>query len=834
MNSNRTSRYIYSIIVFGALFVGSTFQNCSSVDFETIDELSKAGIEGTLRVESVDPTELESRPTINVVTILDNSFSMNPILTKTQQAFENMTQKISSFNSEISIFTTTQTAGDKPSTVSSKIYRYSDHEGIVHTVPFIKGIESIPVNVPYKLITQYDISEPYTTSRAPLIYRPAEGTSNFADFTGDFTHSIGQIGVEGSDSEEGLCVLLRSIEKNRNSGTYPVYILATNEDDSSNVSSCLSEYQQNFVRDLASTPVEEQCQPGDTNCLYHYKMEYKRKQQQKINYKYREVSSKRHYTLTKPKVNSRITFYWDEFSAKINYKLKKIRQEVSYEKYIIRDNLRDAKGSRDSFSLPDQVGVCSVEGVKDCSVEEIALIGSTRAPEGIVPGSCKISCENFTQSQSSKTIARWSPGYCSEINETTSQRSCSEGEADLVRGTNDPNHIADCSYKCSHRNNRYRRISTSETPVTCPDVPSSDCSISQKNEAASRYSWLDVDQIKRCNYSCTETEVSGQKAYPTDGAPCQNLDPNKSGVSFGPECSPEEVTQLAVDLGIDVDDISTCQDICTQSIHTNSITVSDIVSCEVGSMDCNSSQLSQAQARSGSRPVTSCSLDCINGPTRSACEQTRSNANACSAGSSNIDSLISSCQISGETPEPSSCDMIQATKMGATLSYNTREVDPTSHSLLKGDDPQAIAQSVTEQLRSAHGDQFYFASFIYPPEDSECQPPSAGLSVGNKFQKIHELLGNENSAVYPNCMEDYSPALEVVFNQIVHSIGRTYQVKLLTDNEWIWSVSLIYKDGHHRKLRPSEFQTNKGQVTIAESVPLEGLLNLDIGIVLPD
>ena len=57
------------VFFLSSTFLLTVFQNCSKIDFNSTDELIQAGVDGELRMISLNPEQNENRPSIQVSTI---------------------------------------------------------------------------------------------------------------------------------------------------------------------------------------------------------------------------------------------------------------------------------------------------------------------------------------------------------------------------------------------------------------------------------------------------------------------------------------------------------------------------------------------------------------------------------------------------------------------------------------------------------------------------------------------------------------------------------------------------------------------------------------------
>ncbi|MCB0419998.1 MAG: hypothetical protein KDD61_03330 [Bdellovibrionales bacterium] len=835
MKRNIRSLLLSFSLLLTVLTLFAFFQNCSAVDFTTFDELDKAGVNGELRRVQINPKLTESRPEINVITVLDNSFSMDPILSKTQNAFNNMTSKLKGFNGRVSIYTTTQNGGDKSSVDHSTYVEYTNALGELTQIPFETYETSLPPLTAHSVVDALVLSQPHTLNRKEIAFRGDMSASEFQSFTDEFTQSISAIGVDGSDSEEGLCVLMRAIEANRDRNSYPIYLIATNEDDSSTVASCLKNTKKPFHFVPDDVPASSQCDENDTACNYTYKLDYNPTQKTKLKYKYRTISEKFDYTLVDPKVTKSIKYGWTTNKLTGVYKFKKEKITLSYEPYIIRDNIKAPKGSLDTKKISDKVGICDSNEVRSCTEDEISQIG---AQHGIVDGSCTSKCEDYVTSEQNKTISDWSVGTCSKDGRVKGLSGCRSLDYLAISSSTAIQHFDSCEVKCDEGSGS-RTFSSVNQPNRCSDLTNPappNCSASDESEAINFLSWVTEDDINYCNVTCKEEVVSGTISYHTNNIQtCSGVSGDAKGTHTS-SCNPIQKNYLSSQLGIPKSEIATCDYICNQDQISKTKDLSSKTSCSVGSTDCGDEgdENYDLAVSLANGPVTSCNVECSNNTPRASCRKTITSKNACQLGTVANDSLTQSCHVSGETIKSNSCELESALKTTYSVKYVKVQDDAVKNSFLSGNSKEDVAQSIKNLLFDVHGENFFLTSFIYPPEDANCQPISSGLSTGQKYMALHDSLPSNNTAVYPNCLADYSPALEVVFDQIVHTMNRTYSVELADSNEWVWSVYLTFSDGSSRKLQKSEYEMNGKILTIKEGIDLTNMTKIDVDVVVPN
>lgn len=223
---------------------------------------------------------------------------MKPIHNHVAEAFQTVTSRLRGFSGNMSLYTTTQSlTGDKSSVSMSELVRYQNGTDWVE-LP-LSQIGSLLPSTSYWNVKRYSISQSHSAGRLPLSFWSDMTDQQFADFTDSYSSSIAGIGTSGDDQEQGLCSVLRVAEANRNSQAYQAFIIAANEDDASELNSCLKEEVQEVRKELAD-PTSVACQPGDQGCQYSYEMDYLPNRENHLSYSYRQVTESIKYQSTTP------------------------------------------------------------------------------------------------------------------------------------------------------------------------------------------------------------------------------------------------------------------------------------------------------------------------------------------------------------------------------------------------------------------------------------------------------------------------------------------------------------------------------------------------------
>lgn len=227
------SSFLFIIL---SLSIAPLFQNCSSqIDFGKTDNFALEQGYAELVDFYIDPNSWDAKPNINVVAIVDNSNSMSPIQEKVAKGLEQSLDPLNQFAGRLELYTTTQ--GLDP------VFTNRDEDDL--KLSFVSEI------LPYKnsndaeeFIEAYRLPASFTKdssgTRRALYYNP----DNLESVKQSFGQSIRELGTLGSSDEQGICTLMRSIaSQSEEEQTQHAFVLVSNEDDATDISSCLDQIQ---------------------------------------------------------------------------------------------------------------------------------------------------------------------------------------------------------------------------------------------------------------------------------------------------------------------------------------------------------------------------------------------------------------------------------------------------------------------------------------------------------------------------------------------------------------------------------------------------------------
>ncbi len=866
---SKKSKVTIVFFVF-ALGVLSIFQNCSQVEFTKLTELEQAGISGELRSTEINAIHNENRPPIKLITILDNSHSMARILNNVRLSFNNVTDLLKGFTGDVSIYTTSQFDRAQRSVEKTELTMYTDTAGITHPYSgHISPYPNIPINFDH--LTYYFLTPPWTQTRAPLPFMSIMNDSQFSVFRSSFIDSIGGITEEGSDTEEPLCILLRAIHENKNDKSFPLFLIATNENDSSSLSRCLIEKKERIHRQPQSSAGSTyDCELGEQGCNHTFSLEYKDERETLRHFKIVSqvhTESIEYKAVENAYVYPYVEYGYPTFERKMNYtaiernKIETITGE--YETYQDGDTL-DPTGNIITLSHQSSAGSCAPEGTSTCTVSERTLDGKK-----IYADTCEYTCIDEVISTERSVVFEQdgdTAGSCSENNYALSA-SISCGHSTIV--TNVPandsgKELSSCSLECVDNTNYWTQY-TDLTVTSCEGhTYHADCNDDQK-AAAAQHSGLSISDITHCRDSCSIYMITQRHHLEANQYSCTQ---NQYDNYAKPACTNEDKDLVLASLNSDTitsrDQILRCKHDCSTGIQSSTGTFneysspSDVLSyssCEDTNGDytlpCTQADIDYVGGLYAGLGETmpigyTCSAKCEthgNAP-QAPCLFETGDAKICTYNLTKI-KVKSENACSSVDNLSGACQLLSSTKQGApTTTYSDELYETVNNSLISGSSTNNVETSVINSLQSAYGDNFFLATFSHKPQGNGCDTDSDGIpnglqggeSEGVRFKNIHDMLGGDaskTSANYSVCLPSYTPALNTLLTKVTSSIERSYTVKMLNSYEWVWYVNLIYQNGTTLKLEKTDFTANGGVIQINNNINIDGLLKLDVGIINP-
>ena len=800
-----------AILIFTmfALITSTSFQNCSNVEFASTDLLSILGIDGKLRTEEFSP-EGQPHPPIDVTIILDNSNSMQPIHDQVSNAFKDVGSVLQGYTGEVKLYTTTQDLErDKPSV----FYNPDDIQKEYSTAQ--------PSEYePYVARSFYGLGSSYTLNRQPLKFTSNMLSEEFDAFKFQLANDIRKIGTSGSPKEQGICTLARAIEENKSESGFHSYILATNEEDATDLSEC---YSSKTTKHTFS-PVyfdSESCAEGEENCIHNYKIDYRDYYTKKVNYSKRNITENFHYEVVNYTPTTSFSYEYKINTHKTydTYKEKSHNKSMSFSVYVREDNARvkDSSGNYSTalMNYPYQEESYFCEGgevtERSCTGDEISLIKTLLGDDArdLVESSCKYSCSNKLSiaKKDDSSQSGWEVGSCSDSG---------LGASTSIVCSNEEAH-GDCQTICEDGKSGKRTIAlASNGNYSCNGSTSRTCNQDDMsyilNNDSNSQKADDLSDISGCSLKCSTTSnpYVNLSAVSNRISQCESLEGNIED-TVNRSCSEQDIDYIVLKTKLPREKIQCHNYSCSQTISTGlSQTISDVTySCQ-DQVSCSSAE--EAPVNSGRYVAGSCMVNCSPQSAPKGVVKNPNIANLCS----DLNQIENVFGHPKYQYIPETCSWISGVKASnQIIGYNEDVSQPDFHSLF--DSLLSKSDNVYNKLNSAHGDLYHLAAVYYPP-DSECElNTNDGETTSAVYQDVISRLGSANAATILTCDDNYSDNISQILHNAVDKVKNSYLIENVKDGEWVLRVVLKLKDGTERELKNTEWQFSKGVLTFLGS-----------------
>lgn len=234
-----------SILILGITGLSAfsfVFQNCAKTNYKTLGTASSQNATSTnltKRKITVDPSFNPVKADMKVLFVVDDSFTMSQSQAHLANALDSLLNPLLGHNVEFKIVST---SGIPSNEIDFNVTtKYFSDQNIELSAIQITGLNS------------YIIEKNMTTSsnkrHAPLKLFRESTTSQFTNLKADIKKAIQDVGVIGSDTEEGLCSTARQLFDDTTSrffkpGDKAAIVILTDENDSSVFSKCSRRYRQ--------------------------------------------------------------------------------------------------------------------------------------------------------------------------------------------------------------------------------------------------------------------------------------------------------------------------------------------------------------------------------------------------------------------------------------------------------------------------------------------------------------------------------------------------------------------------------------------------------------
>jgi len=764
---------VVAIIVVAAVGTLSLYQNCSDVNFETTDELLKAGIDGTLRSVSFSPKFTENRPNIDVTTILDNSNSMTKIQSNVKEALSSTTSVLKGFSGSFNLYTSTQEMSYSSRNKDELgYYKIQDENGelipsLTFTANDLPGYKALldddlnPVHSTFEVWKKHLNYSPYKS----LAFSKSMNDSEFKGFQNEVGTEIQKVDTSGSATEVTLCSLLRNLDANQDSNSFHTYIIATNEDDASSAETCLKEEGTRYNRQTQVNPGgQENCNPGDAGCNFPYTVTYRPFKRERSQYRTSSVEWQRIYfnLVGKGVVTKNRTISYSTTRRFVTHRLRQNSYTFDFLRKVVagsndgipfyNDNVPQ---SSPHLGRGTNYGACGTGSTSpvDCSGADLTYFNTqilALFPD-LKPGTCKIKCVNTTTPEDKDYIDSIAIAVGSTVTypEVTSANlsGYSSGCHAYVAQRNGyttstvPNSAIDsCNTSNDGLASNTPSYQISKTYDTCSGFVTT-CTDAEKSQAITQLGLSGITaSLLSCSQSCSSADLASH--LNSNRVTAGNLCPTKSpGSSVSPDytdsCTSAELTSVKTTL----QNALTAQNIT--GVTLNDSDVSCGYSCRHQNSSTDHITISSATVNLDpwANPSNQTGLDCNQPPfdavvnnNKFSCRKVYDDQSTPANGtfiSDNPDRCLSGVTLSTIRSYPEAAaiqdygtarPMISCTrgqgKRGAadTITYNWPAENPVSQSLVGGN---GIVKSLKEKLALSHGKNYFVAAFINDPSKEE-------------------------------------------------------------------------------------------------------------------
>jgi hypothetical protein len=231
---------LFGLVCVGFVTVVSVFQNCSKVNFKTNDPaIAQKGTELTVRKVTVDPAFNQQKADMKVLLVVDDSYTMIQSQTQLANAIDSLLNPLQGHNVEFKIVSTSGVPSNEVDyTLTTK---YFSEQNIEIPESQLTGLSSylIEKNVKTSSVNRHGLLKLYREST----------TAQLDKLKTQIKAAIQSVGVNGSETEEGLCATARQIFDESASrffkpGDKAAVVIMSDENDTSVFNKCSTRYRQ--------------------------------------------------------------------------------------------------------------------------------------------------------------------------------------------------------------------------------------------------------------------------------------------------------------------------------------------------------------------------------------------------------------------------------------------------------------------------------------------------------------------------------------------------------------------------------------------------------------
>lgn len=823
MSKNINTSFLIAILGIALL---PLYQNCSNTfDFEKQSDYALTQGEAEIVDFNISPNSWENRPKIDITVIVDNSNSMQPIQEKVAAALERTLSPLSNFSGKIEVFTTTQ---------------YENFDGgdkISRDVVFYKnGVESLNAPDARPYTEKHELPASFTSANsvdyAALEYRPA----TLDAVTQQFGSSIRGIGTGGSSTEEGLCSLLRLVEKKSQSesGSFNAILMVSNENDQTDFSKCIKEIEHK---------VQAEINYNDNNCTNEDHIASHASCKYVSGARWTQSTDYKKYTLnynsnstewvkaSNPRDKARLYVKYYRRTVKIAYKEKQYSRNLSIEGFISNDGI---EAKRETFNHTNNgLNSCTELSEMACSAEEISSLNSMGFKiDGrnvtIDSSTCRKTCTAQADKSLSQTISSNDVGKCAGLDYNSTYGSKCDGKTD-------------CQWSCNESTAAKNYYGGYTDEASCEAVSGLDNNsvntdlFSRLKISSGYYNSSSDLLVKITDRDAVHTDsrvycLSGRTYYSqavNNGVTDTNYK-YRAYSSSTPSflSSHTEIDCNDPDMPTKLQGYSSASD----DVKCWSKTSGSIKSISAVSTDFwdDNSACSLAEAPTSLKdqlPGYAESVTCFASKetknTSADCTLEASRVNVCNT-DDRVSTLLNSCpdiatKIDLNKEHSFSC----GTNITGTYQLPQNDIVNFQETVkfVPTGTVSEIAQNMKDKLRN-----FQYANFVIPSDleipasasNHSCFGSNPGaFSHGTKFMDLADELNNGQdspiAANYSICDSDYSPAVQSVVDRAIAQAEYSYRFELAY-NETVYKVFIVDNAGVSTFVAPNKYTVGNGLI----------------------
>lgn len=226
MSKNKSIGFI-SLILISSIIAVSTFQNCAKVNYQENEKTTGGqSTQNTItKTVQINPTFNPVNADMKILFVVDDSFTMSQSQQRLSNALDTLLNPLEGRNVEFKIVSTSGLPNN--------------------LIDYVISSQAVSTSV-----TEYSVSNAVNNRHGLLKSLSNFNSSQFNSLKLQVKNAILAVGTNGSDTEEGICAAVRQLfdtSSNRffRSGDKSAIVFLTDENDASQFSNCLSQYEMN-------------------------------------------------------------------------------------------------------------------------------------------------------------------------------------------------------------------------------------------------------------------------------------------------------------------------------------------------------------------------------------------------------------------------------------------------------------------------------------------------------------------------------------------------------------------------------------------------------------